>query len=240
MKKFIVEESFFELFPNARLGVVLIRKFNNKIANEGIKRLLKDANKKAVKYVSESMVFSDNPRIKIWRDAFTKFKTKKGARSSIEALLKRIEKGNPVNSINPLVDIYNIASLEFGLPCGAEDMKKIDGDLLLGITKGGDEFCALGEDYNSPTLEGEICYRDNLGAVCRCLNWRDGKRTMIDDNTESAFLVMEIIDKNDTELNNSLINAINRVVELSQNYLGAQCSIHFIDSNNPMLDTEQN
>ena len=45
---------------------------------------------------------------KEWRQAFTKFKTKKGARSSIEALLKRVSQGRECNLINPLVDLYNL------------------------------------------------------------------------------------------------------------------------------------
>ena len=50
------------------------------------------------------------------------FLNKKSVRSSIEALLKRVNSGNPVSSINKLVDIYNSASLKYGLPCGAEDL----------------------------------------------------------------------------------------------------------------------
>jgi len=46
---------------------------------------------------------------KEWRQAFTKFKTKKGARSSIEALLKRVSQGREFNLINPLVDIFIVA-----------------------------------------------------------------------------------------------------------------------------------
>ena len=42
---------------------------------------------------------------KEWRQVFTKFKTKKGTRSSIEALLKRVSLGREFNLINHVVDI---------------------------------------------------------------------------------------------------------------------------------------
>ena len=90
-----------------------------------------------------------------------------------------------------MVDIYNAASLTYGLPCGAEDIDTFVGNLKLHITQGGDEFFALGDEENSPTLAGELCYTDDAGAVCRCFNWRDGKRTMITENSRRAFVVLE-------------------------------------------------
>ena len=89
------------------------------------------------------------------------------------------------------MDIYNAASLTYGLPCGAEDIDTFVGNLKLHITQGGDEFFALGDEENSPTLAGELCYTDDAGAVCRCFNWRDGKRTMITESSRRAFIVLE-------------------------------------------------
>lgn len=88
-------------------------------------------------------MLSHNPVIAVWREAFSKFKTKKGARSSIEALLKRIEKGNTVGGISPLVDVYNEVSLRFALSCGMENLDAIQGNLRLTVTEGGDSFLLL-------------------------------------------------------------------------------------------------
>ena len=54
---------------------------------------------------------------------------KQGARSSIEALLKRVNNSNHIGTINPLVDIYNSISLKYALPCGGEDIDKFVGDI---------------------------------------------------------------------------------------------------------------
>lgn len=40
----------------------------------------------------------------------------------------------------------------------------MDGDIRLGITEGGDAFRPLGEEEDAPTLEGELCYRDDAPA----------------------------------------------------------------------------
>ena len=103
-------------------------------------------------------------------------------------------KGNPVGSITPSVDIYNTVSLAHALPVGGEDIDAMAGDIRLGITEGGDAFRPLGEEENAPTLEGELCYRDDAGAICRCWNWRDGERTALTDDSKKAFLIIESVD----------------------------------------------
>lgn len=233
MSKFIASESFWEIFPEAEIGVITAKgiKVGDKSSRE-IRDMLYEANEKAYDYLTEP-VFSENPAIKVWRDAFKLFKTKKGARCSIEALLKRVSKDNPVGSINPLVDIYNSASLFYALPCGAEDTDKFVGDMRLEITEGGDDFVAIGEDKNSPTLEGELCYRDDEGAVCRCFNWRDSQRTMIDENTENAILFMESVDP---ARKDDLKEAITFLANNIQKHIGGQIQIHFLTKDNPEVE----
>ena len=190
-QQFIADASFWQLFPQAQLAVLILDNINNQgESSPAIKQLLAEANLAAKKHLTAEQL-SQNPAAAVWREAYQQFKTKKGVRSSIEALLKRIEQGKGVGSINPLVDIYNAASLTYGLPCGAEDIDTFVGNLKLHITQGGDEFFALGDEENSPTLAGELCYTDDAGAVCRCFNWRDGKRTMITESSRRAFIVLE-------------------------------------------------
>lgn len=233
MSKFIADPSFWQLFPDAELGVVLVKGMNNEgEAPREIKSLLSKSNREAEKFLVKGK-FNENPAVAVWREAYQKFKTKKGARCSIEALLKRVEKENPVNSINPLVDIYNSASLQFGLPCGAEDSDSFEGDLVLGITDGGDEFYLIGETESSPTLEGELCYRDDKGAVCRCFNWRDGERTKIKDTTKNAFVIMESVDPSREE---DLKAALSFLTEHIEKYLGAAVSQHLLTKDEPSVE----
>ena len=94
-----------------------------------IKVLLDGANEAAKKYLT-SDVISENAVVKTWREAYSKFPTKKGARCSIEALLKRVLHGTPVGSIAPTVDITNAISLKYAFPIGAENMEAFKGCLL--------------------------------------------------------------------------------------------------------------
>ncbi len=233
MSRFIADKSFFELFPEAKLGVLLIKNMENSDDSPiEVKKMLLAANEEAEKYLVKSQM-SENPVVAVWRDAFKKFKTKKGARCSIEALLKRVESGNIVGSINTLVDIYNSASLKYGMPCGSEDSDKFVGDMKLTVTEGDDEFYAIGSTRNEPTYPGELCYKDDAGAVCRCFNWRDGQRTMISEDTKNAFLIMELVDMERFE---ELKEALQFIKENAEKYLKADVSMHILDKDNSEVE----
>ena len=167
--------------------------------------------------------------MQIWRQAFRKFKTKKGVRCSIEALLKRSTGENPVHTINPLVDIYNSASLRYALPVGSEDMDTFVGDLRLTITEGGDDFHLIGEEESNPSLPGELVYKDDAGAVCRCFNWRDGQRTMITGQTRNAFMIIENLEP---ERVDDLKALMDFVQENAEKYLHAKVKKTILDKDN--------
>lgn len=237
MAKFMITNEFWEVFPQAEIAVVLAKGINNTKSHAEPVRgeldtLLEKGSEEAVKFLTAE-VFSDNKVIAVWRKAYQQFKTKKGVRCSIEALLKRVEKGSGVGPINPLVDIYNSVSLTYGLPCGGEDIDTFKGDLLLTKAEGGEHFLALGDADFDNALPGEIIYKDEEGAVCRCWNWRDGQRTMLTEDTVNAFLIIESVDP---DRSGDLEAAAKSLAELSQKYLGGEVEIHLMDRENREID----
>lgn len=194
MKKFIIEDDFWKVFPDAKIGIVVFKQIDNTIHDPAqYEAMLLNAQSEVGQHLTNE-VFSNNQVIQVWRDAFQKFKTKKGARSSIEALLKRVQNGNPIGTINPLVDIYNSISLKYALPCGGEDIDTFVGDVRLTQAIGDEPFITLGTDESAPPYAGEIIYKDDAGAICRCWNWRESVRTMLTEQTKNAFLCIECID----------------------------------------------
>lgn len=235
MKKFIIEDDFWSVFPNARLGVVVCHGIDNTIKDtETYKEMILNSEKEALKYLNNSE-FSSNQVVKVWREAFQKFKTKKGARSSIEALLKRINNGNHLGTINPLVDIYNCISLRYALPCGGEDIDKFAGHIRLTKAVGNESFITLGTDKSEPPYEGEIVYKDDEGAICRCWNWRESVRTMLTENTKNAFLCIELVDENRIE---EFENALKDLAKNVEENLGGTCKSSILDLNNKEVTIE--
>jgi DNA/RNA-binding domain of Phe-tRNA-synthetase-like protein len=229
MKKFVIENEFWSVFPRAKIGVVVCKRIDNNIRNvEVYEEMLNTAEQEAKKFFIKEE-FSSNPVIAVWREAFQKFKTKKGVRASIEALLKRVHNGNHIGTINPLVDIYNSISLSYGLPCGGEDIDTFIGDIRLTKAVGNEEFIPLGSDENAPPYEGEIVYKDDAGAICRCWNWREAQRTMLTENTKNAFLCVELVDETRAE---DFENALKELADLVPKQIGGTVLLYTLDINN--------
>lgn len=234
--KVSVEPEFWTLFPDAQVNVLHLKGVKNQPENHAyFEELLKNGAKEAQHFLTEE-TFSQNPVVAQWRQAFSQFKTKKGARSSIEALLKRVNQGHEFSPINPLVDIYNSISLKYAVPCGGEDLKKIAGDLHLGKAIGGETFLPLGAEADAPALPEEIIYYDEKGAVCRCLNWREAQRTMLTDDTTEALLVIEAINEEQAQRANQAMDEMQRLME---NYFSISGSSQKLTADAPVFTIEE-
>lgn len=229
MSKFLIEDDFWSLFPHAKIGIVICQGIDNSRRDvEKYEKLLQEAEKEAHKFFTLEE-FSSNPVISVWREAFQKFKTKKGARCSIEALLKRVKNGNPIGTINPLVDIYNSISLRYGLPCGGEDIDTFVGDIRLTQANGNEPFIPLGQDENASPYEGEIVYKDDVSAICRCWNWREAQRTMLTEHTKNAFLCIELVDETRSD---EFHMALKELSDFVPHHLGGMVKMEVLDIHN--------
>ena len=161
MQKFIAEPSFWEILPEASIGIMVVRamKTADEVSSEdkaAIASILNEANATANQHLTSNTI-SENEVVAVWRRAYQLFKTKKGARCSIENLLKRVLKGNPVGSITPSVDIYNAISLKYALPVGGENIDAFVGDFHLGIDEeGGKPFLPIGEGKTPPPCQASF------------------------------------------------------------------------------------
>lgn len=232
MVKIIVENDFWELFPEAKIGVLLAEGVDNKNESDAYAGLLTDAQENAKKYI-QNPEFSENPIVASWREAFRRFKTKKGVRCSIEALLKRIENGKGVGAISPLVDIYNSVSLDLGVPCGGEDVDKFSGAMRLTVADGTEPFITLGSEESEPPYEGEVVYKDDEGAICRCWNWRESVRTMLTEDTKNAVFVIESWDSKTAE---NLEEALDLLQERLEKHVGGKYTAAILTRENPLFE----
>lgn len=189
MKKMIIDDKLFEIFPDTTIGVLKLTGLNNK-ANSETDALLRDAEKFA-RTTYEGTPMLDLPEMKKWREAYKTLGVKKGTRVSMESLIKRVVKGNDLPNINPLVDLYNGISLRYVFPCGGEDLKTTQGDIKLTFALGTESFYQIGSDESEPPEENEVVYKDDLGCLCRRWNWREADRTKLTEETEEAILVIE-------------------------------------------------
>ncbi len=225
MGKFVIDKKVFVLFPLARVCGLIVEELDNSIAWDG-RESLEQACRESTLRLGE-VPFAESPFFAPWRAAFRTFGAPKGYRSSVEALAKRAVKGSCPPSINPLVDLYNVTSLKFLFPCGAEDLDAVVGDVRLTAARGGEPFLPLGSEEDDPPREGEIAYLDDAGAICRCWNWREADRTKLTPGTKRVLLCMEsLAPERDPELREALAYIDQAVRER----LGAKTRSFWLDS----------
>ena len=217
MKNFIMEKDFLEIFPEAKIGILICNGIDNHVKDEAKYEPFLRECEELSKVHFANPEFTQNPIIRAWRDAFYKFKTKKGARCSIEALLKRVSKGNQIGTIIPLVDLYNGISLKYGVPIGGEDIDKFEGDVRLTLAEGGEYFVTYGSNESEPPYPGEVVYKDDGGAICRCFNWRESVRTMLQEETTNAFMIIENVGG---EIDGVMEDAMDELKQLIETELG--------------------
>jgi len=190
--QFLVDESFWALFPDAMIGLVTVEGIDNCFPTEATAALLATQMATTAAALGDAEIGS-HAAIAPWRTAYQRFGVKPSkTRSSIETLLRSAKSGR-LHAINPLVDLYNVASLKHLLPCGGEDLAALEGPLRLTRAAGDEHFVPLGGTEPEPPPTGAVIYRDDAGVVCSCWNWREAERTKLTESTTRAILVVEAL-----------------------------------------------
>ncbi|WP_416738131.1 B3/4 domain-containing protein [Mycoplasmopsis meleagridis] len=232
MKKIIIDNLIFELYPNLNIATLVVKNLNanNKDKNYFL-NLLDDALKYVPKHLPEEQL-SENKVIKKWREAYKKFPNEKGNKSSVENLLKRAKNQNKLPSISPLVDVYNYISVKYGVPCGGEDLETIEGDIHFTFAKGNENFVTYGSNVNEPPKAGEVVYKDNAGIICRSFNWRESVRTMLRENSKNIVFFIEEVDENYDDVN----LAIKELQNLIQEIFNTESSIYILNKEHNIIE----
>ncbi len=178
------------------------------------------------------MELSAIPEVAAWRAAYKGFGIKRTSyRSSVERLIKRVVAGQPLPSINALVDLTNMVSLETGLCLGCDDLDRTLGDLVFRFARPGDSFLDMGaepgDDPNDPPKEGEVVYADARHVLCRRWNWRQDSRTAAGLATRRAVLTVQSNGVGDAEASAA------RLAKLIGRECGAACRIEVLDRARP-------
>ena len=234
--EFIIHREIFNNVTGLKVGVIVIENADNTV---DIGDFVEDEFTKTAGYIRskfDGVELAEYPVIKKWREVYRGFGEKK-ARSSIESLIRRVAGGKDIYNINPLVDIYNLASLKFELPCGGEDTDAMDADLELTFADGNEKFIPLGGVEEEHPSEGEIIYRSGDTAVCRNFNYRESDVTKLTGETKNAIIVFEDIGGDGS----NLISALKWTVEKAESLLGAEIiAITVLDDSESGLSINSN
>lgn len=193
---FSIDSSIFEKHQNYRRGIVIAKD----VVNEG------DLSEEVLQRVDMIKELDlQDARLVAWREAFAREGIKaRDFRPSIDALARRAIAGKPFGSINPIVDIGTIVSLEFVVPAGAHPIlpstKRVD------LTRAhGDENDVAPDGKEEIIPQGEIILKDTDRPAARRWVWRQTPLSRIHQDTSAFFLNIDALDSmSDEELQKSI------------------------------------
>ena len=178
---YTISAEIFSKYPGYVRGVLMATGVHNGASPEALIGLLRQA-EESVRARVNLETLAEQPAFKSWREAFRAFGAKPADfRPSIEAMARRVLRGDPLPSINALVDIGNVISLRYLLPAGAHAIDRLTGDISLRLAGGTENFVALGsEDGAAPEhpLSGEVIFAEGSTVLTRRWVWRQGNHTL--------------------------------------------------------------
>lgn len=233
MSKFEVAAEVFEKLPTYCLGVVVARGVDNGTANVKVTQMMNDEMDAFMQRMA-GVNLKEYPGIQPYRNAFLSLGMNPNKfMCSVEALSKRVQKGNRLPNINPIVDLGNALSLKYCLPMGAHDIEKLDGDMTVRFSTTEDYFLPMGENEAEQMPDQELVYVSNHTVKTRRWIWRQSDDGKIDEKTGYIFYPIDgFVDAN-------LENVKRATAELAKflaEEFGCEVKTGFIDSTHTSVE----
>jgi DNA/RNA-binding domain of Phe-tRNA-synthetase-like protein len=189
-----VDDAVFALRPDYRAVLLAVDGLVPGPGDDASEAVLRQAESVARRALRERPV-EQLPHVAAWREAYRAFGAKpQRTRNSVEALTRRAEGGLP--RINRLTDLYNAVSVLHQLPVGGEDLSRYCGAPQLIRATGAEPFetTANGVAVIEQPDAGEVVWCDDAGVTCRRWNWRQARRTQLDEHTTTALFILDALD----------------------------------------------
>ncbi len=228
--RFRVASEVFERFPEACVAVVAATGVANGAPVEAVRALPWAAEQEARERLNSDDLKA-HPFIARWREAFRALDLNPNKyRSSVEALLARVLKGDELPALSPAVDLVNAVSLRYMLPVGAHDADRLSGDLQVRRAMGGETFHPIGGGEAETVEPGEIVYADDAEVRTRRWVWRQGDGARVTAESRTIFFPIDgWLGLNETDAR----EAARELARLLQEHLGARTALAFVDREHP-------
>jgi len=230
-----ISDPIFAAFPNFRRGVVIGKNINNREAHPELAKLLADE----AAAVSADQNKLEDPRLTAWDQAYQQFGVNpRRDTPSIRFLVTQISKGRPPRPINDVVNMFNIISLRYRMPCGGDDLDGLDGgNIVLDFAKGDETFAALfSPDKVEKATAGEVVYftSPSKRVMCRRWNWRNADFSRIRPETTNVAVNLDGLVPPLAIA--ALDEAVATAADLLTRFCGGEVTAHVLDRNKPFIE----
>ncbi len=229
MKRFTVDKAVFEKLPDYCTGVVAALGLDNRKHNEALEKLLDEA-ASGFAAANKNTNIRELTGVKACREAFHTLGINPNKfLCSIESLMKRVQKSGALPHINTVVDLGNAFSLNYGLPMGAHDVDKMEGDMEIRFSTAADHFQPMGETETENMPEGELVYVSGNTVKTRRWVWRQSEDGKIGPDTCNVFFPIDGFKGVNEE---TVIKVRDELARLLKEDFGCEVFTGFVDKDN--------
>ncbi len=226
----------FAAFPEYRRGVVVARDVRNGDSPDELVRMLREEEGRARERLNVDTLTSE-PRLASWREAFRRLGYKPGDfRPSVEALLRRVLRGQDLPAINALVDIGNIVSLRHLLPVGGHAIDELTRDIALRPATGAEAFIPFGSEAVERPAAGEFIFTEGDTVLTRRWIWRQANHTLTLPGTRAIEFNIDAL----PPVSAVDVEAAGKdVMDLVARYCGGRARFAVLERRNPVLRLDE-
>jgi DNA/RNA-binding domain of Phe-tRNA-synthetase-like protein len=227
-----IAPEIFERFPGYVRGVVVARGVRNGPAPEAVVGMLREAEASVRERLTLDGL-AEHPRIKSWREAYRVFGAKPSEfRSSIEGLVRRALRNEPLPCINALVDIGTIVSLRYLVPVGGHAIDVCTADLALRLATGRETFVPFGSEKPEQPLAGEVIFAEGDTVLTRRWTWRQANHTLTLPETRAIEFNVDGLPPVSPA---NVAQACAEIEELVQRFCGGQLHRNILSQSHPRM-----
>ncbi|PJC36724.1 lysine--tRNA ligase [Candidatus Peregrinibacteria bacterium CG_4_9_14_0_2_um_filter_53_11] len=227
----IITKDVRERFPGIKVGFALLKGVKNSQLTLERAAELREQHWDGLDFEE---LRKSSARLEAFKDIYRGFGVKpSNNKPSPVALISRLANGRDLPTINTIVDLGNIISVEHQLAVGMFDADRLTLPVILNFAEGGEQYMALGSDKFVPLMPDELCYFDSAGTVmARDFNYLDSEVTKITENSTNLLLN---IDGNEASTEDEVRAALQQAADLVLSECGGELGELVILNANPSL-----
>ena len=233
--KYSVSPEVFALDSRLRFGIVIGKNIKNRLSSGEDEARLRKA-EESVRERIKPEALRDVSNIVLYRETMQKAGINPNRFPvSVEAMLKRVLKGDQLPVINALVDLCNAVSLENLITLGAHDLGDIEEDLTVRFSTGSERFLPFGQTEEETMEKGELVFTSGDQVQTRKWIWRQseiGKTTL-----DSHHVIFQLVGMAD-DPEDSLMEALAAITEMVIFDFGGSCTSYLVSPENMEIEFE--
>lgn len=189
--KIKIDDQLNSVYPDIRLGLLQFQA-DVKESDKNFWECMNHTVLSQVQKTIEGKQWNEIPGVKGSRAAYKVFGRNPGRyRVSSEALLRRVRRGDALYTINSVVDVNNLLSIESGLSVGSYDLDQIHGTITFRKAEKGEGYTGIGKDFLD--MENMLVLADEEGIFGSSMS--DSTRAMVKEQTKNVLLVLYCFEK---------------------------------------------